>query len=122
MQKSQWKIDFLPIFSPIFQDFCHFLHLWNIPKFLGLAWGGVVSPGLGGGVPSSLGGAGGLYKSLIMLHDIHLHAVLFLIIKKFKTLEQYFKIPVYIENLNISLILLAQMFRRSILAINLTFA
>ena len=39
IQKSQWKTDFLLIFSPIFVDFCHFIHLRNIPKFLGLVWG-----------------------------------------------------------------------------------
>ena len=67
MQKSQWKIDFLPIFYPIFQDLCHFIHLWNIPKIFGVAWGGGTFAGLGG-VLSSLGdrgGVGGLYKSLI---------------------------------------------------------
>ena len=37
----------LPIFSPIFQDFCHFIHLWNIPKFFGFGLGGS-SAGLGG--------------------------------------------------------------------------
>ena len=51
MQKSQWKIDFLPIFSPIFQNFCHFMHLWNT-KFFGVGLGGVVHPGLGGGEKS----------------------------------------------------------------------
>ena len=66
IQKSQWKIDFLPIFSPIFQDFCHFLHLCNIPKFGGSrgnltpGWEGVLSSlGVGGCInpcfPSNLG-------------------------------------------------------------------
>ena len=32
IQKSQLKTDFLTIFSPIFQEFCHFIHLCNIPK------------------------------------------------------------------------------------------
>ena len=41
IQKSQWKIDFLTIFSPIFQEFCHFIHLWSIQK-----WGGRLAPGL----------------------------------------------------------------------------
>ena len=30
---------FLPIFSPIFRDFCRFIHLWNISTFWGLVWG-----------------------------------------------------------------------------------
>ena len=51
------KLIFHP-FSHIFQDFCHFIHLCNIAKFLGLAWaGGVVQPGLG--VLSNLGGVRG---------------------------------------------------------------
>ena len=40
IQKSQSKTDILPIFSPIFQDLCDFIHLWNIPKFLGWFGGG----------------------------------------------------------------------------------
>ena len=48
IQKSQWKPDFLSIFSPIFQDFCHIIHLWNIPKCFGLVWGGGSSAGIGG--------------------------------------------------------------------------
>ena len=48
MQKSQWKIDFLLIFSPIFQDFCHFIHLWNIQKIVGVVGGwGRLDPGFG---------------------------------------------------------------------------
>ena len=31
--KSQWKIDFLSIFYPIFQDRCHFIQLWKITPF-----------------------------------------------------------------------------------------
>ena len=61
MQKSQWKIDFLPIFSPIFQDFCHFIHLWNIPKFFGVAVGGHFRRAWGGSFEF-----GGLYKSLFI--------------------------------------------------------
>ena len=38
--------EFLLIFSPISQDFCHFIHLYNIPK-LGLGRGGSPAPGLG---------------------------------------------------------------------------
>ena len=33
------KLIFYPCFSPIFQDFCHFIHLWNIPNFFALTWG-----------------------------------------------------------------------------------
>ena len=36
IQKSQSKTDSLPIFSPVLQDFIHFIHLWNIPNFCGL--------------------------------------------------------------------------------------
>ena len=64
IQKSQWKTDFLPICSPIFKDFCHFIHLLNISKFLGLVWRGS-SAGLGGVL--SILGVGGiwvLYKPL----------------------------------------------------------
>ena len=50
IKKSQWKIDFLPIFSPIFQNLCHFMHLWNTQIFWGWFgglfrrdWGGVFS-------------------------------------------------------------------------------
>ena len=67
MQKSQLKIDFLPIFLPFFQDFCHFMHLWNIPVFLG-GIGAVLSPGLGGGYFRVWEGRGGLYKCLILPH------------------------------------------------------
>ena len=31
--KSQWKIDFLAIFSPIFQDLSRFIQLWKIAPF-----------------------------------------------------------------------------------------
>ena len=56
IQKSQWKIDFLSIFYPIFLDLCHFIQLWKITPFFsnyffGL-WGGGVSPCLpSAGVP-----------------------------------------------------------------------
>ena len=33
IRKSQWKIDFLPIFSPIFQELCQFIQLWKIKPF-----------------------------------------------------------------------------------------
>ena len=39
MQKSQWKSDFLSIFSH-FPGLFHFIHPCNIPKFLGVALGG----------------------------------------------------------------------------------
>ena len=35
---------FLPIFSPIFQNFSHFMHLWNTKNF-GVVFGVVVPPG-----------------------------------------------------------------------------
>ena len=49
IRKSQWKIDFLPIFSPIFQDLFHFIQLWKIPpffynNFFRFRWGGESSP------------------------------------------------------------------------------
>ena len=31
--KSQWKIDFLPIFYPIFLGLCHFKQLWKTAPF-----------------------------------------------------------------------------------------
>ena len=31
--KSQWKIDFLSIFYPIFPDLCYFIKLWKITPF-----------------------------------------------------------------------------------------
>ena len=34
---------FLPIFSPIFLDFCHLMHICNIPK-LGGGLGGCINP------------------------------------------------------------------------------
>ena len=34
-KNSNWKLMILPIFSPIFQHFCHFIHLWNT-IFLGV--------------------------------------------------------------------------------------
>ena len=46
-QNLNGKLIFLPIFSPIFQDFCHFIHLCNIPK-LGWVEGGSLAPGLEG--------------------------------------------------------------------------
>ena len=55
---TQWKTDFLPIFSPIFQDFCHFMYLRNIPTFFGLVWGTFDYFRLGGG----------LYKPLHIMH------------------------------------------------------
>ena len=30
---------FLPIFSPIFHDLCHFIHILSIPIPVGLIWG-----------------------------------------------------------------------------------
>ena len=36
IEKSQWIIAFLLIFSPIFQDFCHFILFCNISKFWGV--------------------------------------------------------------------------------------
>ena len=33
IQKSQWKIDFLCFFYPIFLNHCHFKHLWKITPF-----------------------------------------------------------------------------------------
>ena len=33
IRKSLWKIDFLPIFYPIFPDHCHFIKLWKIRPF-----------------------------------------------------------------------------------------
>ncbi|KAF0138595.1 MAG: hypothetical protein FD143_3639, partial [Ignavibacteria bacterium] len=57
------KLIFYPFFSH-FPGLFHCIHLCNIPKFLGVAWGGVLFAGLGG-VLSNLGGVGGgLYKSL----------------------------------------------------------
>ena len=50
------KIDILPIFSPIFQDFCKFIHFWNMANFWGWLAGGSFA-GLVG--ISSLGGVGG---------------------------------------------------------------
>ena len=47
IQKSHWKIDFKPIFSPIFQNFCNFMHLWNI-KVFGVGLGGGSSAGIWG--------------------------------------------------------------------------
>ena len=47
IQKSQWKIDFWPIFSPIFQV---------LRRMLEWEW-----------VVSGLGGRGGMYKSLPIL-------------------------------------------------------
>ena len=32
-EKSQWKIDILFIFYPIFQDHCHFIQIWKITAF-----------------------------------------------------------------------------------------
>ena len=34
IQKSQWKIAFFPVFSPIFQDFCHFIHFCHFMGYL----------------------------------------------------------------------------------------
>ena len=61
MQKSQWKIDFLPILSPIFQDLCHFINLCKIPK---LGVGGVMLLRAWTGT-FDFGEVGGLYKSLV---------------------------------------------------------
>ena len=38
------------IFSPFFPSsrIFHYLHIWTIPKFFGVAWGWFISPGLGG--------------------------------------------------------------------------
>ena len=63
MQKSQWTTDLLPIFSPIFQDFCYFIHLWNISKILGLVWGLFRRDWVAGGT-FAIGGWG-LYKPLL---------------------------------------------------------
>ena len=52
-QNLNGKVIFKPIFSPTSQDFCHFMHLWNIQKG---GWGGHLDPGLG--VLSSLGAGG----------------------------------------------------------------
>ena len=66
IQRFQWKIDCLPIFSPIFHDFCHFLHICNIlKKIFGM---GRLAPGLVG--TFEFGGIGGLYKSPILTYTI----------------------------------------------------
>ena len=52
-----------PIFSPSFQDFCHFIHLWNIPHFVRLAWGGSFRRAWGWYF--RVWGGRGLYKSLL---------------------------------------------------------
>ena len=48
IQKSQWKIDFLLFFSPIFQDLCHFIQLWKItpfsPTIFSVSGGGALPP------------------------------------------------------------------------------
>ena len=58
---------FFPIFSLVFQDICHFIHLWNIPKFLWFVWGLVH---LGFGVLSIiLAGVVGMYKPMEIKND-----------------------------------------------------
>ena len=36
-QNFNGKVIFYPFYL---QDFCHFIHLWNVPKIFGLAWRG----------------------------------------------------------------------------------
>ena len=64
MQKSQWKIDFLHIFSPVFQDFFSFYTPLEHTNIFGVGLE-VVPPGLGViSITFDFLGVGGLYKSL----------------------------------------------------------
>ena len=72
------KLNFYPFFS-LLPGLFHYIHLWNIPKFLGVAWG-VLFTGLGGGTFEF----GRLYKSLDMppnywFRSYVLHWILFIV-------------------------------------------
>ena len=76
--KKAMKILFSLLFSHIFQNFCHFMHLCNIPKFGGL--GGHVAPGFGIGTFDF----GGLYNSLSSTYE-YIHIISCVCSKIFKT-------------------------------------
>ena len=63
MQNLNGKLIFYPFFSH-FPGLFHFIHLCNIPKFLGVACRGYFSPGLGR--TYQFRGSWGLYKSLLV--------------------------------------------------------
>ena len=59
IRKSQWKLDFQAIFSPIFKDLCHFIQLWKIPPFFYNSFSGF----RGGGSPPPAGSSDYLFFS-----------------------------------------------------------
>ena len=73
------KILFSLLFSHIFQNFCHFMHLCNIPKFGGLG-GGSCCSGFGMGTFDF----GGLYNSLSSAYE-YIHIISCVCSKIFKT-------------------------------------
>ena len=57
------KLIFYPCSLPSSRTFYHFIHLWNIPKFFGLAWGGLFRRAWGAGT-FEFWGSGVLYQSV----------------------------------------------------------